>query len=1157
MKINIIKKNKFNLFFVFLALFYLFCFEILNCRKNEADESKFAKSLIPKQLAYKPGQSQINFNNKKKKKGSRSLYHPKKSNDVMGGNKKTQNKKPGTQSAIQGQAQGKKSQIKKSGTQSAIQGQSQGKKKSQIKNFGLKKTDKNKKKRSNSVIVSGSSGSSSGSGSPLSLTIDKAQIDNLEQSQKNLEEDKKKTESEINKLKEEEEKNKKIADDKKKAFEELIKIKKEIEKNPKNEQIVKDLQKQQEKIIVQAQKKLVDPRSINLNEHKGKDAYDPVFTAMGNLSAAELIKLIEENEKYEKNQALIRDKKIKELNENAQKISLQIDDNKQKQITQDNIFMETIQQKDQRKEYFEIYLNNNNENSNKLKVLFKNKTAQSFIFNTSQNKFHQINGFLVEENALLIDLSDALKKDDTLNSLINSFIGDKNACFVGFKNNKFAVLIKKENGFNKFAVAAGLIKDDNLNNQQLQEQKQINQQNKLQIYDDKYDKDLSSDQKRLKEECLKYYNEQYDKKEEDNLIIYGLSELNKKLKIKQQENIYTKGKKYVQPCYFESMLPLAIIDKQCKSKQYVDKIVDFFINSNLSNFILSGEQLDFYLIIKHPFFNDFLLNKSDLIFSKQLLERRKEFTLNDSSNFISFEDLKNQIEKTIKTTQSIILKSAGSGHYTLNIYGSLIPDSRSIKQKTLDYYKENDRGRYNFNILPILSCEEIYKILNFEYNLENYYVSSVDAKKNCLFIGGNDKIPEAMKLQEQNREKQKKLMELIIEEEKKQVGGGGQKNLQQQQNKQNNFQQQQQQQKQEDDKNITIEQIMKQEPLNELYGKKIKDYAFLFKDNGKYLEEEYKSYGEFYCEENFSFINPKPIVFTKDTSNLLNMFKYIDHKGMCGGKLVYFAGPDGKYYYARTNQFCLNDKFEQMYEDYKKNPGKYNNNVAYVLNQRAKRHCGEKTDKDYFARMKKAIMLKIIADQKKFAAIIPKPKERPGNACLINAIGAALILFKQPRTEDEYSKIEEKVLNSDLFKISIPDEGIDLSFFKLKNDPQNEFFNFCNTISRNQTIYNKQFKADEVHLIKGPSHFSIVVGNYDNGCYIDSNSHTLSDSSFKNLSNSNEYLDWKLDLGKVELFLSDIEKYPDRDTDFLEASEQEVIKSSQNSFAIFLGRAEQ
>jgi hypothetical protein len=302
------------------------------------------------------------------------------------------------------------------------------------------------------------------------------------------------------------------------------------------------------------------------------------------------------------------------------------------------------------------------------------------------------------------------RKSKSLNAR-NSFKKKKN---IGKKNiNKKALYLKSLHSLHSNNNQIKESEKKELRNQKVQEKSQI-----------------SEDKLKLKMVSLEYYKQQYDKAEDQNLIIYALKELTRKLLIKQQKNEYTKHLNGVQPCYLESMIVLAVIYKRCQNKGTVDVIVDKFVSSDLANFILGGGQISFQLIIGA----DLVFDQESKKLCDEIYKRKKTFQiLSTDPNSINLIEM--QIGDNIENEMSIGLITNLSGHYVAIVFGNVIPDSSINKYKFFNYIRQNYSNQDKSFVYCFLSEEEIYKILDFKYDLDlvDFYLETRD--KYLLFTG--------------------------------------------------------------------------------------------------------------------------------------------------------------------------------------------------------------------------------------------------------------------------------------------------------------------------------------------------------------------------------------------------------------------------------------
>jgi hypothetical protein len=230
---------------------------------------------------------------------------------------------------------------------------------------------------------------------------------------------------------------------------------------------------------------------------------------------------------------------------------------------------------------------------------------------------------------------------------------------------------------------------------------------------------LTEEEIDLKKKCLKYYEEQYNKTEDENLIIYGLKKLTELLRNEQKANQFTKIKNYIQPCYLEAIIIISIIYASCSKKNEVDVILDKIVKSQLAKFTLSGEQIPVEFIDS----KDILIDLND----KNLAERL--FLGYDNFKSIEFKlhrgnqnAPKNIIKKIGPQNKlGIGLTASESGHYFAIIYDKVI--SNSLNQKnTLENYliEQNKTNKPKSFVYFPLSKEEIYQILNFKYDTKAF-----------------------------------------------------------------------------------------------------------------------------------------------------------------------------------------------------------------------------------------------------------------------------------------------------------------------------------------------------------------------------------------------------------------------------------------------------
>jgi len=112
------------------------------------------------------------------------------------------------------------------------------------------------------------------------------------------------------------------------------------------------------------------------------------------------------------------------------------------------------------------------------------------------------------------------RKSKSLNAR-NYFKNKKN---IGKKNiNKKALYLKSLHRLHSNNNQTKESEKKELKNQKVQEESQL------------------TEELNLKRRCVNYYNKQYDRPEDENLIIYGLKKLVEELLKKQKENQYTKN----------------------------------------------------------------------------------------------------------------------------------------------------------------------------------------------------------------------------------------------------------------------------------------------------------------------------------------------------------------------------------------------------------------------------------------------------------------------------------------------------------------------------------------------------------------------------------------------------------------------------------------
>ena len=178
------------------------------------------------------------------------------------------------------------------------------------------------------------------------------------------------------------------------------------------------------------------------------------------------------------------------------------------------------------------------------------------------------------------------------------------------------------------------------------------------------------------------------------------------------------------------MLVLAIVYKQCEEKMEVHNIIEKFVSSQLSDFLLGGGQISFNMI-SGP---DLLLEENSKKISLSISEKMKIHSLK-RANPESMKALETIFGKDIRNGMGVELTTMGAGHYGANVYGYIISSRQSKKFEFFDYFKENYRNTDKTFMYVPLSESEIYEILKFKYNINSIrtYFERID--KYLLYLG--------------------------------------------------------------------------------------------------------------------------------------------------------------------------------------------------------------------------------------------------------------------------------------------------------------------------------------------------------------------------------------------------------------------------------------